>query len=114
MDEIFLHCPSKYRRIDIVDKSSPSKNAWIDRLFAPVIHFAKTKAIAFFFYPEIEKALNYPEFKLQYEINCFSQQCLICYQRRFYKIKLSCCNQYLCENCVKKVDICPFCRASLI
>ena len=112
MNEIFFYCPSKYKRIDIVDKSSPSKKTWMDRLLAPVIHFTKT--IPFFFYPEIEKALKFPEFKLKYEINFFSQQCLICYQRRFYKIKLSCCNQYLCENCVKKVDICPFCRASLI
>ena len=112
MDQRYFHCPSKYKRIDNVQKNSPSKNAWNERVFLPVIEFLKR--IPFFFYPEIEKALNFPEFKLQYEINCFSQQCFICYQRRFYKIKLSCCNQYLCENCVKKVDICPFCRASLI
>jgi len=71
----------------------------------------------YFLYLKIEKDLllnNYSDFKLQYEINFFIRPCIICFQRRFYKIKVYCCNQHLCENCAKKLDKCPFCRASLI
>ena len=47
-----------------------------------------------------------------YDLESNSNQCKICEKNRIYKKYKQCerCNEKICFECYKKIDVCPFCR----